>query len=141
MIKAFMSGRVAKDARIFNWKNSNNENKTGISFGLICNRWYGDENPTYMQCTLYRGNNKLADMLSTGRQVFVQGTISRNKDGYYNVDVDDFDLGMVPNGKSQGYTIEREGPVPGHSEENGENPVGQENGFGEDYNPNGTLPF
>jgi single-stranded DNA-binding protein len=94
MIKTFGDGRVAKDAKVFQY---GKENKTGVSFGLICDRFYNDENPTYIQCTIWNRDEKTAQFITTGRQIFFEGKLTRNSDGYYNVDVDDFSFGQQPN--------------------------------------------
>lgn len=162
MIKVFACGRIAKDCRKFQWKNSSGQTMNGFSFGLVCNRYYGDENPTYVQCTLYRGGDNLEQWLTTGRQLTVFGTLSRN-DQYYNLDVDSFDFGAEPAGagnkrnsgrsgadEPNGYRYEMDEQYrvdytqdgnagrreshgrPQGGHDQGERPVGQSNGYAYD---------
>ena len=96
MIKVFAEGRVAKDAKVFEY-GKGRDTKTGVGFGLICNRFYNDENPTYIQCTIFGPDEKTAQYITTGRQMVIHGNLSRNEEGYYSVTVDDFSFGQVPN--------------------------------------------
>lgn len=98
MIKIFMEGRVAQDAKVFEYGTGRNA-KTGVSFGLICNRFYNDENPTYMQCTIWSADEKLAQHITTGKQLIIDGTLTRNEEGYYSTTVNNFSFGSAPRGK------------------------------------------
>lgn len=95
MIKAFMEGRVAANAKVFEYGNQNRA-KTGVTFGLICNKFYKDEDPTYMQCTIWGADEKTAQYITTGKQLVVTGDITRNKDGYYSISVTDWASGLTP---------------------------------------------
>lgn len=95
MIKVFAEGRVAQDAKVFEYK-SGRDVKTGVSFGLICNRFYNDENPTYIQCTVFNRDEKTAQYITVGRQMVCSGNLNRNSEGYYSLVVDEFSYGQVP---------------------------------------------
>ena len=58
MIKVFAEGIIAQDAKIFNY--GKNGSKEGVSFGVFCNKYYGDENATYIQCTYFNRGESLA---------------------------------------------------------------------------------
>ena len=96
MIKVFMEGRIASDAKVFEY-GSGSKIRTGVSFGLICNRFYDDEDPTYIQCTIWNRDENLAKHLTTGKQIIAVGDLTRNDKGYYSVSIDQFSFGSSPN--------------------------------------------
>lgn len=120
MIKVFMEGRVAKDAQVFEYGGTGRNAKTGVSWGMICNRFYGDENPTFISCTIFGADEKLAQYITTGKQLIVLGTLSRNQEGYYSVTVQEWSFGAVPkrdqNGGGQNGTRQQ-----GNNRQNGGN--------------------
>lgn len=163
MIKVVACGRIAKDCKKFTWRNSEGRDRIGYSFGLICERFYGDENPTYIQCTLYRAGDSMERWLTTGRQLIVHGNLTR-KEQYYNIDVDEFNFGAEPanstrnanaSGQRDGYRYEMDQQYRGdysrdgeggrshgrpqgqqaQGNHDGEQPVGQYSGY---YDENGT---
>ena len=123
MIKTFGDGRVAADAKVFEW--GRQEVKTGVSFGLICNKFYGDEDPTYIQCTIWNADEKIAQHITTGKQIIFEGKLTRNKEGYYSVSIDDWNFGASPRRDEQ-------------SNGRQENPG---NGGGRNYGNDGDLAF
>jgi len=105
MIKVFADGRVAKDASVFTY----GDGKKGVSFGLICDRFYGDENPTYIQCTIFNRDERTAESIYMGRQMVVTGDLTR-KDQYYSIVVSDYSYGQEPKNRNrqQGYAAQGE---------------------------------
>ena len=101
MIKLFMDGRVAKDAKVFEY-GKGRDAKTGVSFGIICDRFYGDKNPTYIQCTIFNADERIAQHVTTGRQLVIHGDLTRNDEGYYSCTVDQFDFGQTPQRERDG---------------------------------------
>lgn len=103
MIHVSADGNVAKDAEVVSYGPAENR-KTLVSFGLICDKFYGDENPTYIQCTIFGAGDNVAKHVKTGRQMIVYGDLNRNDGGYYNLNVKQFSYGRVPMGK--GYNVD-----------------------------------
>lgn len=97
MIKVFAVGRVAKDAETFEYKKADGTLGTGISFGLICEKFYGDENPTYIHCSKFGPDESLAQHITTGNQFIVEGTLSGNRTDngtFYQINVDQSTFGQ-----------------------------------------------
>lgn len=129
MILTIGEGRVAKDAKVFSY----GQGKTGVSVGVICNKYYGDEEPTYIQVTKFGADQSLGDLITTGRQIFFQGDLSRNEEGYYSVIAKEITLGQLPNGS---------GERSGNSRSAGAEREYQDNGRQRDYNDGkGTREF
>lgn len=97
MIKVFAEGRVAATPKLFQYgEGGYNNSKTGIGFGLICNKFYNDENPTYLQCTIFNRDEKTAQYITVGRQMVVHGSLRCDNKGYYSLIIEDFSYGQVP---------------------------------------------
>ena len=137
MIRVFAVGRVAQDAKVFEY-GSGRKSSTGVSFGLICNKYYGDESPTYIQCTMFNRDEKVAQYITTGRQMTVMGDLSRNDDGYYSLIVNDFEYGQLPgsaNGDNGNYGNNDRGGRNSSRNDRGDN----NNRNGRNYNNNGSY--
>lgn len=104
MIEVFAVGRVAKDAEVFEY-GTRRDTKTGISFGLICERFSQDENPVYIKVTKYGPDENLAKHITMGRQMCVRGylNITKDKEGRYWTDINAnyIEFGAKP-GRDQG---------------------------------------
>lgn len=133
MIKVFAEGRIAKDARVFEY-GKRNDIKTGVSFGLICNRFYEDEDPTYIQCVIWNRDENLADYLTTGQQMIITGNLTRNEEGYYSITVEDLSFGQRARGNRSNRDRSRDNSSGIMSNENydQEGPFGTYEGISED---------
>lgn len=102
MIKLTACGIIATDAEVFEYRGGDGTTRTGIQFGLICEKFYGDENPTFIWCKKYGPDEKLAQHVLKGNQLIVSGTLqsNRNQEGqtFYNVNVDDLEFGRAKKG-------------------------------------------
>ena len=74
MIKLFADGRLVKDASTFPY----GDNKIATKFTLACNRNGNDEEPVYLNCTIWGRN--FADYLLQGNQFVIHGDLSERID-------------------------------------------------------------
>lgn len=96
MIKAFVSGRVVNDAKVFTYNTSNGQNN-GVSFTLASNR-QGSDDATFIDCTYFNRDENLAHYIKQGNQIIVSGDLSIRFDqqsgkNYISLIIDDFEFG------------------------------------------------
>ena len=91
MIKMFITGRLANDAKVFSY---GNEGKTGVSFAVVSNN-YGSEEPEIINCTAFNRSENFANSLKQGNQVICTGRYTRNDKGYVSCIIEDFEFGAA----------------------------------------------
>lgn len=91
MIKMYISGRLANDAKVFSY---GNEGKTGVNFSVVSNVPNGDSTEI-IGCTYYNRGEEFAKHLTQGNQVIVSGDYHKNDAGYVSCIVRDFEFGAA----------------------------------------------
>lgn len=88
MIKIFATGRLIKDAKVFEY----GQGKSGVSFCIASND-RGSEEAEFLNCTMFNRDNNFAQYLKQGNQIIVQGRYSKNDEGYVSCIVDELEFG------------------------------------------------
>lgn len=82
MVSMTAFGRLTKDATTFTY----GDGKEGINFSIACNKKFGGDEATFVNCVKFGVGDNLAQYLTMGNQILVTGeyTVEESDGVYYS---------------------------------------------------------